>query len=114
MSLSHPWLPKLRFDKNIDVTPISKSHSSPKLPRPKQKILFFGRENQENSTDNKNYGGSKTFRIRSYAIKVGSYTKLSVKIPLFQGIFCHASPDYMACFGVTFFADMGGGGCRNV
>ena len=46
-------------------------------------------------------------------MKVGSYTILSVKVPLFQGIFKPYDPLFMAYFGSIFFANVGGGGGQN-
>ena len=53
-------------------------------------------------------------KIRSlYAIEVGSYTRLSVKVPLFQGIVMPYDPSFMAYCGSICFANMGGGGGQN-
>ena len=63
-------------------------------------------------TPNKNgsYGkksrGSYGHKSRSlHAIKVGSYTLFSVKVRLFQRIFRHTTPHFMAYFGSIFFAN---------
>ena len=44
----------------------------------------------------------------------GSRTIFSVKVPLFQGIFTLCDPSFLwHMLGAYFFANMGGGGCRN-
>ena len=59
-------------------------------------------------------GGFVRHKSRSlYAIKVGSCTTFSVKVPLSQGILRHTTPHFMVYLGVICFANMGGGGGQN-
>ena len=58
-------------------------------------------------------GGFVCHKSRSsYAIKVGSCTTFSVKVPFkdFKGVLRHTTPHFMAYFGVIFFANMEGWG----
>ena len=66
-------------------------------------------------TPNKNgsYGVKSGFVCHksrsSYAIKVGSCTTFSVKVPLFQGIFTAYDPSFYGIFWGHIFANWGGG-----
>ena len=64
-------------------------------------------------TPNKNGSYGIKLSRSSYAIKVGSCTIFSVKVPLFQRIFTPYDPSFYGIFGSTLFANMGSGGGQN-